>query len=749
MDAVGIIDTNSDFASTKEALVSLQRLLLCSQCNQLTRNVCTLGNCAHLFCKLCVAEHLGGSCPCCGMPAHARDAQVNKQLSNIVSLSLELERMDMSTDNDKLQENLESTPSVVGVTVDVTSSPSPASLAPTSYTVQDEAAKQADAVLQCQHNSTPSQSHREKHSKKKQRGSRKDENKTLTQVVVAASGHDLSAGAMDRSRSKGNSVSTEVRSSHQTRTRGRQTRRSTSSADASDLAKTSIAGQNVLTQFRHTDVESTDDVSEDGEMKDKGASLTPETSTPRRVPHGRGRGKQADDDHSTGTPSPSSSTSRRGSGRKSRSVPQTPPMGKAVAMTGTRNQNKQGSTPRTGGGGHQKAKTRTSPLFNTSPVKKHAGKTGGAGAAAGRVKRNAKGETPLHVAAIKGDVTAVRELLAKGDNPNVRDNAGWTPLHEAVNHGNSRVTELLLQHGAMVNMPGMDNDTPLHDAVCNNRLECARLLVTYGASTTARNMHGRTPTELAQTHEMRAVLQEPVIHKQTVTNMPEPEDMADFLPLCFLGTQLNRDQRSQLQKCATKLHAKVVDEYCCEVTHLVSWCNGDGQCPRTFKYLQAVLDGKWIVTIDWVNVCLEYGEKVSEEPFEIPGTNLQPNSNAPHKARLNRRQQLPKLFDGCQMYLHGSFTRLPPHRHELMELLRQGGAHILTREPRLSNLDEYEVTVPYHAAQGSSLADCGIFIVHDEGPNVPRINATRMRSVPASWILDCIATFSLVEPPAL
>nr|KAG5714154.1 hypothetical protein BaRGS_018371 [Batillaria attramentaria] len=155
-----------------------------------------------------------------------------------------------------------------------------------------------------------------------------------------------------------------------------------------------------------------------------------------------------------------------------------------------------------------------------------------------------------------------------------------------------------------------------------------------------RNMHGRTPTELAQTHEMRAVLQEPVIHKQTVTNMPEPEDMADFLPLCFLGTQLNRDQRSQLQKCATKLHAKVVDEYCCEVTHLVSWCNGDGQCPRTFKYLQAVLDGKWIVTIDWVNVCLEYGEKVSEEPFEIPGTNLQPNSNAPHKARLNRRQQV-------------------------------------------------------------------------------------------------------------
>lgn len=28
----------------------------------------------------------------------------------------------------------------------------------------------------------------------------------------------------------------------------------------------------------------------------------------------------------------------------------------------------------------------------------------------------------------QGDLSAVRELLDRGDNPNVRDNAGWTPL---------------------------------------------------------------------------------------------------------------------------------------------------------------------------------------------------------------------------------------------------------------------------------------------------------------------------------
>lgn len=113
---------------------------------------------------------------------------------------------------------------------------------------------------------------------------------------------------------------------------------------------------------------------------------------------------------------------------------------------------------------------------------------------------------------------------------------------------------------------------------------------------------------------------------------------------------------------------------------------------------------------------------------------------------LSSSPQLPALFDGCQMYLHGSFTRLPPSKEELAELLRLGGAHLLTREPRLSNLDEYDVTVPYHAQPGSSLVDCGVFIVHDGETKVSNVEAQRMRTVPASWVIECIATFSLVEP---
>jgi len=46
-------------------------------------------------------------------------------------------------------------------------------------------------------------------------------------------------------------------------------------------------------------------------------------------------------------------------------------------------------------------------------------------------KKNRKGETALHTAAVKGDDKTVLKLLEQGANPNTVDNAGWSPLHEA------------------------------------------------------------------------------------------------------------------------------------------------------------------------------------------------------------------------------------------------------------------------------------------------------------------------------
>jgi hypothetical protein len=50
-------------------------------------------------------------------------------------------------------------------------------------------------------------------------------------------------------------------------------------------------------------------------------------------------------------------------------------------------------------------------------------------------KKNLKGETPLHAAAVRGDTVALQRYLGLGADPNTTDHAGWTPLHEAAGAG--------------------------------------------------------------------------------------------------------------------------------------------------------------------------------------------------------------------------------------------------------------------------------------------------------------------------
>lgn len=45
-------------------------------------------------------------------------------------------------------------------------------------------------------------------------------------------------------------------------------------------------------------------------------------------------------------------------------------------------------------------------------------------------KRNERGETPLHMAAIRGDAKQVKDLISLGADVNVKDFAGGTPMPE-------------------------------------------------------------------------------------------------------------------------------------------------------------------------------------------------------------------------------------------------------------------------------------------------------------------------------
>ncbi|NWX44893.1 BARD1 protein, partial [Steatornis caripensis] len=213
-------------------------------------------------------------------------------------------------------------------------------------------------------------------------------------------------------------------------------------------------------------------------------------------------------------------------------------------------------------------------------------------------RRNHKGETLLHIASIKGDLAAVEQLLKNGADPNVKDNAGWTPLHEACNHGHKEVVELLLQYKALVNTTGYQNDSPLHDAAKNGHVNIVELLLLHGASCDAVNIFGLRPVDYAESEKMKSVLMLPVKNESFSLNQPSealsPSQPRDG-PLGILGSNLSLEQQKLLNKLATVLKARRYTEFNSRVTHLVI---PDVPMPSTVKCMTAVLTGCWVLKFE-------------------------------------------------------------------------------------------------------------------------------------------------------
>ncbi|KAK6631504.1 hypothetical protein RUM44_006031 [Polyplax serrata] len=146
------------------------------------------------------------------------------------------------------------------------------------------------------------------------------------------------------------------------------------------------------------------------------------------------------------------------------------------------------------------------------------------------IRRNEKGETELHVAAIKGNHRKVKSLIDKGHPVNVRDTAGWTPLHEACNHGYVDIVKTLLDSGADINDKGgpcCDGITPLHDAATNGQMEVINLLISKGASVLVLNNFGETPLQCLMNWKKNSALdgEENLMFKGIVKVLKSPLDV--------------------------------------------------------------------------------------------------------------------------------------------------------------------------------------------------------------------------------
>eukprot|EP00755_Sulcionema_specki_P008566 Sspe_Gene.41298::Locus_19972_Transcript_1_1_Confidence_1.000_Length_576::g.41298::m.41298 len=109
--------------------------------------------------------------------------------------------------------------------------------------------------------------------------------------------------------------------------------------------------------------------------------------------------------------------------------------------------------------------------------------------------QNSLGESPIHVAAIRGLPAVLELLLGFGGDPNVarhEEFGGDTPLHIAADKGHLRIAEILLCNSADPNIQNSLGMIPLHVAArCGNE-EMVLLLLSHGTKPEVLDCLGKT-----------------------------------------------------------------------------------------------------------------------------------------------------------------------------------------------------------------------------------------------------------------
>ncbi|XP_034059903.1 LOW QUALITY PROTEIN: BRCA1-associated RING domain protein 1 [Gymnodraco acuticeps] len=772
-----------DWKNTKEAVANFRQLLLCSKCsNVMTEPVC-LGMCEHMLCRSCAGPGAGDGCVVCQSPAWVKDIQTNKELSRIIHLFSGLESLLNPTEQPaetslaeiqtpphspvlKHKKNIKiwfsprsrkvrcsmEKPSEVTV-AESTSSGETVAAQPDALTAppQDLSVFNFTSSSQDSGSSSPERSKNEEGKKRTKRNSSNWEvmarvpmraprilsrhqikkNRLeainhkwgITEEMDAFEENELSRDEGPRKSSKRVTFLSPVVMSDETLTEVPQ-----GSTDELGTTRESLSGGSspVLNDQTPPGQEMTDSVDKpDTQIPEKRPDESPLKHSPKRS-----RLEEEGATLETTPKRPRASPGRRGRSQMSPAV-LSPVSTSPKGDKSVKNSRKvKGASPIV-----------SSPAGRRSPRSPSASVGRPPSGIPAVMKRNHKGESPLHLAAIKGDMEAVKEFLEQGADPNLKDNAGWTPLHEACNLGHLPVVEVLVSGGALLNTPGYKNDSPLHDAVRNRHPAIVKLLLQQGASQNVLNQCGKRPADYAASPEMLEIFQEASEGNQCAKTSLSPSALSMVSDsvrrnemAVFLTSKLSQAEQLQVAKLGELLEGRMANTFSGSVSHVVV---PEGHMPTTSSSLMGLLAGCWVVKCSWVEACLQAGEWIPENEHEA--------GEGPQRSRINRCSLLPPLFDGCFFFLLGSFKA--PSKDELTKLLRGGGGQLLIRQPKPdSDVTQTLRAAAYHALPGSDQALCTQYIIFDrQGPHKPpAVRRGKVWSAPSNWIIDCIAAFRLL-----
>ncbi|CAI9778694.1 unnamed protein product [Fraxinus pennsylvanica] len=221
--------------------------------------------------------------------------------------------------------------------------------------------------------------------------------------------------------------------------------------------------------------------------------------------------------------------------------------------------------------------------------------------------------------------------------------------------------------------------------------------------------------------------------------------------LVFSGSALSSKEKHLLFKFATMCGATVSKSWSSDVTHVIAATDAKGAVSRTLKVLMAILNGRWILTMDWVRACMASTCHVNEEPYEVNMDN-HGCCDGPKNGRLRAATNAPKLFDGFKFYFSGDF--MPAYKNDLLNLVTVGGGSVIENMEQMiaerhneQVLSTFLVVYSQDSPQGCLAEEASSSLQRFEEANNL---ATEIGSlvIPHTWILETIAACRLLPSPS-
>lgn len=141
---------------------------------------------------------------------------------------------------------------------------------------------------------------------------------------------------------------------------------------------------------------------------------------------------------------------------------------------------------------------------------------------------------PIHDAAQKGDIPAIKALLAQGTDINAKDEQGGTALLYATIRSQKATVEFLLNNGAKTEIATGEGATALHLAARYGEADIASLLVARGAKVDVPLPGGITPLSLAARYGSLDIVRLLVEHGANL-NSSETEGYTPLIYAAALG----------------------------------------------------------------------------------------------------------------------------------------------------------------------------------------------------------------------